>query len=312
MRHWLPYLAVVIAMLCWSVSGIAIKHALVVLPPLTMIVMRFTLSVLLMLVLGLCLQKSEMFRLQPIARKDIPLFLLAGVFQPFLYYILETFAYDALDSPTIAEALLSISPVLSPLFAAVMLRETISKNNIYGIIISTIGMLLLVLVGSDNFNLGNPMGVLLALAAVSTAVLYTVVLRRIPQTYSDLSIVFWVQLVSLCLFYPLWGLTERWSAVETICEQAEVGVSSQLMVALGCVAYLSVFASVIAFILFCYTVRKIGVTRTNAFNNVRPLFTALWMLVFFGEQLPIMKWVGMFLIIFGLFVCQMKEKGVKY
>lgn len=309
MKRWLPYLAVVVAMLCWSVSGIAIKYALVVLPPLTMIVMRFTLSVLVMFMLGMCLQKSTMFRLQAIERKDIPLFLLAGVFQPFLYYILETFAYDALDSPTVAEALLSVSPVLSPLFAAVLLREKITKNNIWGIIISTIGMLLLVLVGSDHFQLGNPIGVVLALAAVSAAVLYTVVLRRIPQTYSDLSIVFWVQLVSLCLFYPLWGLTEGWSAVEGIWA---AGMSSQLVVALGSVAYLSVFASVIAFILFCYTVRQIGVTRTNAFNNVRPLFTALWMLILFGEQLPIVKWIGMFLIIFGLFVCQKKEKGVKF
>ena len=83
---------------------------------------------------------------------------------------------------------------------------------------------------------------------------------------------------------------------------------SQLMVALGCVGYLTVFASVIAFILFCYALRKVGVTRANAFNNIRPAFTALWMLLFFGEHLPLAKWVGILLIIFGLFVCQKQEK----
>ena len=80
------------------------------------------------------------------------------------------------------------------------------------------------------------------------------------------------------------------------------------MTALGCVAYLTVFASVIAFILFCFALRKIGVTRANAFNNIRPAFTAIWMLLFFGEQLPWGKWLGIILIIFGLFVCQNKEK----
>ena len=40
-------------MIIWSVSGIAIKHALAVLPPFTMIVLRFVPSVLLMLVIGL-------------------------------------------------------------------------------------------------------------------------------------------------------------------------------------------------------------------------------------------------------------------
>lgn len=313
MRHLLPYIAVIIAMLCWSVSGIAIKQALVVLPPFTMIVMRFTLAILLMLVVGLCFQKNKMLRLQLIVRKDVPLFLLAGVFQPFLYYLLETFSYDALGSPTIAEALLSTSPLLSPLFAAVFLRERVTRNNIVGILISTVGMLLLVLVGSANFSLGNPWGILLAFGAVTTAVLYTVILRRIPQTYSDLSIVFWVQLVSLLFFYPVWACTEGMGEmVELVANNQPLIENSQIVTSLACVAYLSVFASVIAFILFCYTVRQIGVTQTNAFNNVRPIFTALFMLLLFGEQLPWGKWMGIILIILGLFVCQKQEKGAKY
>lgn len=300
-------------MLCWSVSGIAIKQALIVLPPFTMIVMRFTLAILLMLVVGLCFQKNKMLRLQLIVRKDVPLFLLAGVFQPFLYYLLETFSYDALGSPTIAEALLSTSPLLSPLFAAVFLRERVTRNNIVGILISTVGMLLLVLVGSANFSLGNPCGILLAFGAVTTAVLYTVILRRIPKTYSDLSIVFWVQLVSLLFFYPVWACTEGMGEmVELVANNQPLIENSQIVTSLACVAYLSVFASVIAFILFCYTVRQIGVTQTNAFNNVRPIFTALFMLLLFGEQLPWGKWMGIILIILGLFVCQKQEKGAKY
>ena len=313
MNKLLPYISVVLAMLFWSVSGIAIKHALVALPPFTMIVMRFTLAVLLMLIIGLICRKSTSLRLQKIEKKDIPLFLIAGFFQPFLYYLLETYSYNALSSPTIAEALLSTSPLLSPIFAAMLLREKVTRNNILGIIISTVGMLLLVLVGSSNFALGNPWGILLAFGAVSTAVLYTVILRRIPQTYSNLSIVFWVQLISLALFYPVWGITEGATALQQLAAQLPITtIHSDLAIALGCVAYLAVFASVIAFVLFCYTVRQIGVTQTNVFNNVRPVFTALWMLLFFGEQLPVGKWLGILLIILGLYVCQKIEKVDKY
>ena len=78
----------------------------------------------------------------------------------------------------------------------------------------------------------------------------------------------------------------------------------QLWRSLAAVGYLALGASVVAFICFCYTVRVIGVTRTNAFNNVRPAFTAIWMLLFFGEQLPWAKWLGILLIIIGLFICQ--------
>lgn len=300
MRRLLPYIAVLLSMLIWSASGIAVKEALVALSPMTMIVIRFTLAVLLMLVVGLCARKSEMFRLQKVDKKDLPLFILGGIFQPFLYYILETFSYDALSSPTIAEALLSTSPVLAPFFAAAILREHVTRYNILGIIVSTVGMLLLVLVGASDFSIGNPWGIACAFAAVSAAVLYTIVLRRIPPGYNPLTVVFYVQLSALVLFYPLCGFTD---GVSGFAHLAEVD-TMQLWRSLAAVGYLALGASVVAFICFCYTVRVIGVTRTNAFNNVRPAFTAIWMLLFFGEQLPWAKWLGIFLIIIGLFVCQ--------
>lgn len=84
-----------------------------------------------------------------------------------------------------------------------------------------------------------------------------------------------------------------------------------MQIALGCVAYLTVFASVIAFILFCFALRRVGVTQANAFNNIRPAFTALWMFLFFDEMLPWGKWMGMALIILGLFICQKREKTEK-
>lgn len=300
MRRLLPYIAVLLSMLIWSASGIAVKEALVALSPMTMIVIRFTLAVLLMLVVGLCARKSEMFRLQKVDKKDLPLFILGGIFQPFLYYILETFSYDALSSPTIAEALLSTSPVLAPFFAAAILREHVTRYNILGIIVSTTGMLLLVLVGASDFSIGNPWGIACAFAAVSAAVLYTIVLRRIPPGYNPLTVVFYVQLSALVLFYPLCGFTDGVSGFAHLAEVDTV----QLWRSLAAVGYLALGASVVAFICFCYTVRVIGVTRTNAFNNVRPAFTAIWMLLFFGEQLPWAKWLGILLIIIGLFVCQ--------
>ena len=55
--------ALVVSMIFWSISGIAIKQALVVLPPLTLIILRFTPSVLLMLLVGLIWRKSELFGL---------------------------------------------------------------------------------------------------------------------------------------------------------------------------------------------------------------------------------------------------------
>ena len=296
--------ALIVSMIIWSVSGIAIKHALLVLPPLTMIVLRFIPSVLLMLVIGLACRKSMLFGLQKIDRKDWPLFLIAGFCQPFLYYLLETFTYDALHSPTIAETLLSTSPLISPIFAAVLLRERVTRNNIIGILVSTAGVFALTLIGSKDYSIGNYWGILLAFAAVSAAVIDSIMMRKVPAKYTSLTFIFYAQVVSLLFFIPLWLWKE---GPQTIYDLRFSIYQAETQIALGCVAYLTVFASVIAFILFCFALRKVGVTQANAFNNIRPAFTALWMFLFFGEHLPAGKWIGMILIIVGLFVCQKKE-----
>ena len=307
-EQYVAVAALIVSMIIWSVSGIAIKHALVVLPPFTMIVMRFVPSVLLMLVIGLVRRNHSLFCLQKMDIKDLPLFLVAGFCQPFLYYMLETYAYDALNSPTIAETLLSTSPLLSPIFAALLLKERVTKYNIFGILISTAGVFALTLAGSTHYSIGSYWGILLAFAAVSAAVIDSVMMRKAPMKYSSLSFVFYTQLISLCFFIPIWFIKEGPSAILDLRFMMD---NVETQTALWCVGYLSVFASVIAFILFCFALRKVGVTQANAFNNIRPVFTALWMILFFGEHLPVAKWVGMILIIFGLFVCQKQEKIAK-
>lgn len=307
-----PYIAIVAAMLIWAGAGIAVKEALVIFSPLTLIVMRFTLAVLLMLSIGLLFRHNSIVGLQRVERKDIPLFLLGGLFQPFLYFIFETYTYQSFSSPTVAEALLSTQPVMAPLFAWVLLRERVTRNNILGIVLSTLGVMMLLMMGGGPLAMGDGSigkGVLLAVLTVSMSVSYSVVLRRIPTQYSPLSIVFYVQSFALVLFWAMWGISGIGDGISGIGDGL-LG-EEQWVKSLLSVGYLAVLASVTAFILFCYTVRKIGVTRANVFNNVRPVFTAILMWMMFGEILPIWKIIGIIIIIIGLFISQKQEKGDK-
>lgn len=308
-----PYIAIVAAMLIWAGAGIAVKEALVIFSPLTLIVMRFTLAVLLMLSIGLLFRHNSIVGLQRVERKDIPLFLLGGLFQPFLYFIFETYTYQSFSSPTVAEALLSTQPVMAPLFAWVLLRERVTRNNILGIVLSTLGVMMLLMMGGGPLAMGDGSigkGVLLAVLTVSMSVSYSVVLRRIPTQYSPLSIVFYVQSFALVLFWAMWGISGIGDGLLGDSAMRLLG-EEQWVRSLLSVGYLAVLASVTAFILFCYTVRKIGVTRANVFNNVRPVFTAILMWMIFGEILPIWKIIGIIIIIIGLFISQKQEKGDK-
>lgn len=317
MQKIVPYIAAILAMVIWAGSGIAVQHSLLYVRPFTLMIIRFTCAILLMLCVGLLANKKSAIRyqksdvppepsllsLQLITKKDLPLFLLVGTMQPVLYFIFETYCYRSLSSPTIAEALLSTSPLIAPWMAWFILRERVTRNNIIGVIISSIGMFMLVLVGAHNFELGNPIGIPLAFMAVCSAVLYTILLRKIPARYSPLSIVFYEQVIALLFFYPLWAIVEGKE-----CLTEGFLLAPNAMDAVYAIGYLAALSSVVAFVLFCYTVRKIGVTEANAFNNARPIFTALIMLALFGEQLPWGKWLGIALVVIGLFVCQKQEK----
>ena len=292
MKNLTAYIAIIVAMIIWSSSVIATGIGLESFRPLTLVTMRFTLAVALMFVVGRATKS-----LQRLDKHDIKLFLAAGIIQPFCYYMLETYGLKLLASPTISEVILSTGPLFAPLFAFVLLRERVTWNNIVGIIISTIGVLMLI-TNTGNFAIASPAGLLLLFGAVFAAVLYTVLLRKIPTKYNSLTIVFYVQAFSLLLFYPAFCIIDlphcatfafRWKSF-------------------AAVVYLAVFASVAAFVLFCYVVRRIGVTRANAFNNIRPAFTALLMLLLFGEQLTWSKWLGISLVIGGLFICQSSHK----
>ena len=323
MRQILPYLAVVVAMLIWAGSGIAVKEALVVLMPLELVVARFTMAIILMLSIGLLTNylsrnrsrqtETPMLALQKLEPSDRWLFVLAGVFQPFLYFILETYTYKLFATPTIAEAFLSTNPLIAPIFALLFLRERSGLQTWLGIVVSTIGMLLLVLAGSGSFEVGNLWGVPLAIITVCMAAAYSILLRKIPGKYSSLTIVFWVQLVGLILFYLIFTGQQLFDYVINGATTCFTGLHyidyTQLIRSLCGVGYLGIFSSVAAFILFCYSVRSIGVVTANIFNNIRPVFTALLMLCIFGEQLPLIKWIGIFVIIFGLFICQKHRKN---
>ena len=301
MKKLLPYIAIVLSMILWSASGIAVKDALTSFRPLTLIVVRFALSVLFMFVIGLVARRSALFCLQKVDRHDLPLFVLAGLFQPFLYYLAETYTYDLISTPTIAETLLSIAPVLAPLFGWMFLREKVTPRMLVGILVSTAGVAVLVLVGTDRFAIGNPWGVLLAVVAVMFALSSNVMLRRIPERYNPLTIIFYTQLVSFVLFCGLWAFTDMRSETVTTVAQGVLAEWRPLV-------YLAVMSSAVAFMLYCYGVRIVGVVKANVFNNIRPVFTALIMFLVFSEHLPWTKWLGIGIIIAGLFLCQAKNK----
>jgi len=74
------------------------------------------------------------------------------------------------------------------------------------------------------------------------------------------------------------------------------------------VLYMSIFASVIGYLIQQVSFKKIGASRTNIFINVVPVFSIILAVIILGEQLEIIKIFTAAMIICGVIMCQLPQK----
>jgi drug/metabolite transporter (DMT)-like permease len=231
-------------------------------------------------------------KFQLLRKKDLKLFLLLAFFEPFIYYVGETYGLTLVES-TLAAVIISTIPLFAPVLAFAILRERIGWANVLGIIVSLVGVFFVIYEPGGQFN-ANPWGVALLFLAVFAAICYATTLRKISTHYSTLNVIFYQSLLGLIFFVPTFFLTD-YPTIQYL------KVSANSLVAL---VMLSVFASVIAFVLFAWAVRQVGVTRTNVFVNLIPVFTAILSWLVLDELITLTKWSGIVVVVLGLFVSQ--------
>ena len=281
------YTAIVLSMVFWSFSFIWTRVAIHSFQPMTLITLRLILASLLLFVV---LKSTGKF--QKLRREDVKWFLSLAFFEPFIYYVGETYGLTMVES-TLAAVIVSTIPLFAPVVAFIVLRERISWSNIVGIVVSLIGVFFVIYEPTGGLK-ANTQGVALLFLAVFAAICYATVLRKVPDHYNNMSVIFYQSLLGLLFFIPTFFVTD-YPTIHTL------KVSGESLIAL---CMLSVFASVIAFVLFAGAVRKVGVTRTNVFVNLIPVFTAILSWVILDEILTLSKWIGIVIVVVGLFVSQ--------
>jgi drug/metabolite transporter (DMT)-like permease len=285
------YGSIVLAMVFFSLSFVWFKVANVTYGPLTIVLFRLVIA---SVVLFIFTKLAK--RLVVPSKKDFKYLLLLAFFEPFLYFMGESYGLQYISS-TVGAVIIATIPLVAPFAAYIFYKEKISFLNIIGIIISFAGVTLVV------FEMGfgitaSPVGVLLQFSAVFSAVLYTVVLHKISSKINNLTIIFYQNVLGSIYFFPFWLIFEKNRFVATPFDQD----------AMLSILYLSVFASTLAFIFFTYTVRHMGITKSNMFANTIPVFTAIFAWIILGDQLNLQKLIGIAVVIGGLFIGQLKLK----
>lgn len=286
--------AAILSMIFWSFSFVWVKIVYEAYGPLTTVLFRLLISSGLMLVFTLLSSK-----LQQIKPGDLKFFILLAFFEPFLYFMGESYGLKYVSS-TVASVIVATIPLFTPVVAWYFYKEKLSKTNLFGLVITFFGVSLVVLDSSFNFT-ASPLGVALEFLAVAGAIGYASLLKGISHRYNTFTIITYQNLVGAVFFLPFWIGFEA-KDFTSIPFHAE---------AFWAIVKLAIFASTFAFILFTYSVRNIGINKSNIFINIIPVFVAVIAYFVLGDRLNFHQMVGIAIVISGLFLAQINWKRKK-
>lgn len=286
--------AAILSMIFWSFSFVWVKIVYEAYGPLTTVLFRLLISSGLMLVFTLLSRKLQ--RIQP---GDLKFFVLLAFFEPFLYFMGESYGLKYVSS-TVASVIVATIPLFTPVVAWYFYKEKLSKTNLFGLVITFFGVSLVVLDSSFNFT-ASPLGVALEFLAVAGAIGYASLLKGISHRYNTFTIITYQNLVGAIFFLPFWIGFEA-KDFTSIPFHAE---------AFWAIIKLAIFASTFAFILFTYSVRNIGINKSNIFINIIPVFVAVIAYLVLGDRLNFHQMVGIAIVISGLFLAQINWKRKK-
>lgn len=295
-KQTIAIFALVIAQIFWGASYLLSDQALKVFPPATLTSMRMFIAACVLGIIGLVSGQIKLIRF-----RDYKYFLVAAFCEPFVYFLCEAEALTRV-SPTVASVMLSLIPLLTPVFAFLVIRERVTLMNIVGIVISLAGVLMIILNKEGQLEI-NVIGLILLFVGVLASIAYTLILRKIPDIYNTLTIVFFMFCTSLIFFIPT-ALLREWDVITSIDFS-----SSETVRAIWFIVGLALSSSCIAFLFFSFGVRTIGPTRANVFNNIQPGVTAILAWLLLGDALAWIKWLGIAIVVIGMFISQINGKN---
>ena len=293
---WLtsPYLLLTGTALFWSGNFIAGRAGRAELPPMALNFWRWTLA----LAILTALTAGPLWQNRLVIARHWRLLLglgLTGIvaFHGFTYTALQT--TEAIN----AVLVLSATPLAIVVVAWLMFRDTITALSALGIVVAMIGAIAVIARGDIAVLSGlqaNPGDLWMLAAALSWAV-YSVLLKRRPEELPPMVLLTATVMVGVVLQLPiyLYTLSVGQSIVPTVSSIATI-------------AYVAVFASVLAYIFWNRGVREVGPSRAGVFIHLMPLFSAVLAVVFLGERIAWYHLAGGGLIVLGIVMASSRQR----
>ena len=228
--------------------------------------------------------------------KDELLLFFSGLTGGSLYFVSENSALGITLASNVS-LLICMSPIFTFLLSYWIYKTPIRRNVILGSLVALLGVALVVFNGKFVFKI-NPFGDLLTLFAALMWAIYCLILKKLTNKYDTMFVtrkVFFYGILSLCPYFLYHPLTIN---TETLLEP----------VVLFNLLFLSLIASMLCFLMWNFTVKKLGVSKTANYIYIVPLVTILTSMIVLDEPVTIISLLGAFGILGGLYMTERKIK----
>ncbi len=292
----LTYIASIFAITLWGMSYIWTDKLIALNIP----IFYFVFVRILMAGLVLFLFNTAYGRIKRIQRQDLPKFLLLAFFEPFIYFICETFGLKLTGSPTLSAMVIATIPIFSIGAGIIFFKEKVNFINIIGILFSLVGI---VMVAMAKGTLGEHFiwGIVLLLIAVISEVGHASITKSLAGNYSSQIIVMYQFLIGAIYLLPLF----IWKGIDGF--NMEVYFSAEVWYPLICLAIL---CSSLAFSLWVSTIKNLGVAKSSIFSALIPVAAAIIAWVLGHEYLNSRQWIGIVISTAGVILSQYTKKTI--
>lgn len=288
-RQALPFISLVLAMLLWASSFVALKLAFRGYHPMQVIFGRMFIASLCFIIF------IPAFRKVKWRRRDLKYLLIMAICEPCLYFIFEAKALE-LTSASQAGMITAMLPLLVAILAWSILKENISLRTLIGFIVAIIGACWLSIASDITADAPNPLlGNFSEFLAMVCAAGYTVALKHLSDHYPPLFLTAFQAFIGSLFFFPFLLVPG-------------IGIPHHLEIKpLLAIVYLGTFITFGAYACYNFGVSQIPASQAAGFVNLIPVFGVLLGMLILGDRLKAEQWLACGLVFFGVWISSRRK-----
>ena len=294
-RISLAYLGIIVTTVLWSSSLIFAKLIFSEVGPIVFVALRYTLACPFLLVMTLQHRKKQTVE---DVKKNWKILLITGLSGPFISQILQ---YVGLELTTASDALLllNLTPIFAVILASPVLSEKITIEKVVGVILATVGAMLIVMNATPEpatFDFWRLFGDLIVILSTFFFAVNGIAGKVSIKSVDAVSTSFYSMLFAVPFIWVSASLLDDVTVLFTMSVQAWLVVM-----------WVAIVNTVIAFVLYYESMKHIEASLVQIMLNLIAVWGVLMSILVLSETVTYFQIFGGAITVIGVIIAQMAQ-----